>query len=89
MRLEPDGLADHGDQPLDMLTPVEGESAFRVGACKGHDRDIDIAADIHQEFSEWDWVPLSELASLILPFKRRIHGRAAAEFAPLAKPAKN
>ncbi|HEY4342984.1 MAG TPA: RNA pyrophosphohydrolase [Parvibaculum sp.] len=48
--------------------------------------DIDIAADAHQEFSEWKWVPLGDLPGLIVPFKRSIYERVVAEFAPLARP---
>lgn len=49
----------------------------------GENSDIDIAADDHQEFSEWAWVPLGELADLIVPFKRGIYERVVKEFAPL------
>ena len=38
----------------------------------GEDSDIDITT--HQpEFSEWKWAPMSELPSLIVPFKRRLY----------------
>lgn len=52
----------------------------------GKDGDIDIAADAHQEFSEWAWVSIAELADLIVPFKRGIYERIVKEFTPLAKP---
>lgn len=52
----------------------------------GKDSDVDIAADAHREFSEWAWVPIGELADLIVPFKRGIYERIVKEFAPLAKP---
>lgn len=52
----------------------------------GDDKDIDIAADRHQEFSEWAWVPVSELVDLIVPFKRGIYERIVRDLGPLAKP---
>ena len=51
----------------------------------GHDKDVDIAADKHQEFSEWAWVPIDELTELVVPFKRAIYERVVKEFAPLVK----
>jgi putative (di)nucleoside polyphosphate hydrolase len=54
----------------------------------GHDSDIDIAADKHQEFSEWAWVPIAELTKLVVPFKLAIYERVARDFAPLAKPSR-
>jgi putative (di)nucleoside polyphosphate hydrolase len=52
----------------------------------GTDGDVDIAADAHQEFSEWAWVPIEELVELIVPFKRGIYERVVSAFAPLARP---
>ncbi|ABS63090.1 NUDIX hydrolase [Parvibaculum lavamentivorans DS-1] len=52
----------------------------------GEDSDIDIAADDHQEFSEWTWVPIEELLELIVPFKRSVYERLVREFAPFAVP---
>ena len=46
--------------------------------------DIDIAADDHQEFSDWRWVPIDELVELIVPFKRAVYEQVVAEFAHLA-----
>jgi putative (di)nucleoside polyphosphate hydrolase len=54
----------------------------------GRDRDIDLAASAKPEFSAWRWVPLAETPELIVPFKRAIYERVAAEFAPLARPAR-
>ncbi|HEX7776539.1 MAG TPA: RNA pyrophosphohydrolase [Parvibaculum sp.] len=54
----------------------------------GHDRDVDIAADAHQEFSEWAWVPIAELTKLVVPFKHAIYERVARDFAPFGKPVK-
>ncbi|PKQ01583.1 MAG: RNA pyrophosphohydrolase [Alphaproteobacteria bacterium HGW-Alphaproteobacteria-12] len=52
----------------------------------GRDGDIDIAADVHQEFSEWTWVPVDELVELIVPFKRGVYERIVRELGPLAVP---
>jgi putative (di)nucleoside polyphosphate hydrolase len=54
----------------------------------GRDRDIDLAASAHPEFSAWRWVALAETPRLIVPFKRAIYERVAAEFASLARPAR-
>lgn len=52
----------------------------------GHDEDFDLTADAHQEFSEWAWVPVSELVELIVPFKRGVYEQIVRELGPLAKP---
>ena len=52
----------------------------------GDDSDIDIAADDHQEFSEWAWVPVEELVGLIVPFKRGVYEELVRELGPLAQP---
>jgi putative (di)nucleoside polyphosphate hydrolase len=52
----------------------------------GKDSDIDIAADDHQEFSEWAWVPITELVELIVPFKRSVYEEIVRELGPLARP---
>ncbi len=46
----------------------------------GLDSDIDIAADDHQEFSEWRWADIDELTELIVPFKREVYSQVVAEF---------
>ena len=48
----------------------------------GTDRDINIATE-HPEFSSWRWADLTELADLIVPFKRQLYKDLIAEFAPL------
>lgn len=53
----------------------------------GKDTDIDIADDDHQEFSEWAWVPVTELVELIVPFKRGVYEQLLRELGPLARPA--
>jgi putative (di)nucleoside polyphosphate hydrolase len=55
--------------------------AFRF---RGSEREIDLETD-HPEFSEWRWVPLSELPTMGVAFKRPVYERVAAEFASLAK----
>lgn len=52
----------------------------------GTDSDIDIAADAHQEFSEWTWLPVIELVELIVPFKRGVYEAVIRELGPLATP---
>lgn len=54
----------------------------------GEDADIDIAADAHQEFSEWDWVPIRRIVDLIVPFKRHIYEQVVDAFEPLTQGAK-
>lgn len=46
----------------------------------GVESDIDIAADSHQEFSEWKWVDIDELPSLIVEFKRPVYEQVVSEF---------
>ncbi len=47
----------------------------------GDDRDINIATR-HQEFRDWRWAGLSELESLIVPFKRELYRNVVNEFSP-------
>jgi len=55
----------------------------------GSDEEINITpADPDQiEFVAWRWVPLAQLAELIVPFKRQVYRQVAEAFAPLARPA--
>jgi putative (di)nucleoside polyphosphate hydrolase len=48
----------------------------------GRDRDIDIVTK-HPEFKAWRWVPLAELPSLIVPFKRAVYEAVARQFADI------
>jgi putative (di)nucleoside polyphosphate hydrolase len=49
----------------------------------GNDADIDIRT--HQpEFAIWKWVPMAELPSMIVPFKRDTYQTVIAAFADLA-----
>ena len=49
----------------------------------GTDADIDIDT-AHPEFSQWRWMELAEVPTLIIPFKKPLYDQVAAEFAPLA-----
>lgn len=52
----------------------------------GEDRDIDLEASGHAEFSDWKWVDIEELTELIVPFKRKAYESIVAEFRHLALP---
>lgn len=52
----------------------------------GEDNDIDIHTD-HPEFSEWKWIPVQQLPSVIVPFKRELYQSLVSEFGHLAVPA--
>lgn len=45
----------------------------------GTDLDVNIATD-HQEFSEWRWLPQSDLVDAIVPFKRGVYQSVLAQF---------
>lgn len=49
----------------------------------GRDRDINLATK-HPEFHSWQWMRLSELPGMIVPFKRGIYEEVARRFAHLA-----
>jgi len=54
----------------------------------GAEDEIDVADPdgTHEpEFSDWRWEPLQNVPNLIVPFKRAVYERVAAEFAGLAK----
>lgn len=51
----------------------------------GQDSDIRLDLDPHPEFDAWRWVPLSELPSLAVPFKRGIYDILADSFARFAE----
>ncbi len=38
------------------------------------------------EFTEWRWVPLAEVADLIVPFKRDVYVKVVDAFARYARP---
>jgi putative (di)nucleoside polyphosphate hydrolase len=47
---------------------------------KGTDSDVDIATE-HQEFSNWQWLAVDQLAENIVPFKRPVYEKVLAAFA--------
>ncbi|MDB5381744.1 MAG: pyrophosphohydrolase, partial [Rhodospirillales bacterium] len=49
----------------------------------GVDSDIRLDLNPHPEFDAWRWVPLAELPSLAVPFKRAIYEVLARDFAGL------
>lgn len=46
----------------------------------GRDTDICLETE-HPEFSDWKWVPLSDVPGLAVPFKRGVYDRVCAMFA--------
>ena len=50
----------------------------------GQDSDIRLDLDPHPEFDAWRWVPLAELPSLAVPFKRAIYDTLTTSFARFA-----
>ncbi len=49
--------------------------------------DSDVRLDMHTpEFDAWRWAPLAEVPGLVIPFKRPVYERVAAEFAAFAEP---
>lgn len=52
----------------------------------GQDTDVRLDAHTHPEFDAWKWVPLADLPSLAVPFKREIYEALAREFASFAQP---
>jgi putative (di)nucleoside polyphosphate hydrolase len=75
------------DLPPDLLGHVwKGryrgqEQKWFAARFTGHERDIDLEADPHPEFSAWRWAPLKELPDLIVPFKRQMYLAIAEAFA--------
>jgi len=51
----------------------------------GNAANIDLKAHGPQEFSDWKWHPLAETPNLIVPFKRDVYDRVAAEFEHFAR----
>jgi putative (di)nucleoside polyphosphate hydrolase len=74
------------DLPLDMIPQIWGgkyrgqkQKWFRL-TFRGTDADINIETE-HPEFSQWQWLPASELADRIVPFKRDVYAQVVAELA--------
>ena len=50
---------------------------------EGDESEIDIAADDHQEFSDWRWAELEDAPDLIVPFKRHVYEELVSALTPL------
>ena len=51
----------------------------------GEDAEVNLASPGHkQEFDQWRWAPMDEVVQLIVPFKRGVYERVAADFRHLA-----
>ena len=51
----------------------------------GEDKEVNLAPPGHkQEFDQWRWAPMDEVVELIVPFKRGVYERVAADFRHLA-----
>ncbi len=48
----------------------------------GEDKDIQIDAHSHPEFSCWQWVERDQLTELVVDFKRQVYQQVAEEFKP-------
>jgi putative (di)nucleoside polyphosphate hydrolase len=46
----------------------------------GNDADIDLEAHHDPEFSQWKWVPLTDLLDYVVPFKRDVYRKVMQEF---------
>jgi len=53
----------------------------------GSDAEIDIAAHDPPEFAAWKWVPLADLPTLIIPFKRDVYRAVIEELSPAVREA--
>lgn len=78
------------DLPADLIPKLWG-GRYRGQAQKwfamrlnGPDSLIDLNADDHPEFCEWQWVPMATLPDLIVPFKRDLYAVLVEEFRALA-----
>lgn len=61
------------------------EQTWIAAKFTGDDGDIDIHQHEHKEFSEWKWVDLDQVPSLIVPFKRDVYKEVARIFAKFSK----
>jgi putative (di)nucleoside polyphosphate hydrolase len=65
-----------GQKQMWFAARLEGpESEIDISPHEGHE----------QEFDAWQWVRVTELPSLVVPFKRAVYERVVEEFAPLVK----
>jgi len=81
------------DLPAEILSEISWGRRYRGQTQKwfamrftGKDKDIDIEAHKHPEFSAWKWAPVGSLTRLIVPFKRDLYKQVLAELGHLAKP---
>lgn len=49
----------------------------------GEDKDINLEAFSHPEFSRWKWVALEELLDYVVPFKREVYARVIESFSSI------
>ena len=75
----------------DDLVPVIWKGKFRGQKQKwfalrldGPNSLINITVHAHPEFSEWKWIPMQQLPSVIVPFKRDLYAALVGEFKHLA-----
>lgn len=54
----------------------------------GTDDDFNLNAHLPAEFSEFRWADISDITSLIVPFKRKVYARITTEFEGFARPPK-
>ena len=53
----------------------------------GEDSEINISPEGHRpEFDAWQWVPVTQLSALVVPFKRDVYCQVVNEFGHLAEP---
>lgn len=81
------------DLPPDLPHPPRWAAEYRGQRQKwlalrfvGSEDEIDLDANNHPEFDAWRWVPLAEVPQLVVPFKRPVYERVAAEFTRFARP---
>jgi putative (di)nucleoside polyphosphate hydrolase len=65
------------------------EQTWIAARFTGTDADIDIGAHDPAEFGRWQWVALSEVIDLIVPFKRETYRTVIAAFEDLITPIKS
>ena len=61
------------------------EQMWFLARFTGSDSDIDLEAHDPPEFCEWKWAELTELESMIVPFKREVYRTVVAELEPLLR----
>lgn len=48
----------------------------------GNEADISLENGVYQEFIDYKWVDIDEIADLVIPFKRAVYESVVAEFRP-------